>query len=368
MPTTAPLLVALATLFPAAASAVEGRPLAPSGSGTDQTSTPAKPVISAGWAEADRAAAIPEPILDAVRAKAVFIAHPPGQDPLVRGLEELAKAEPRYALRTALAPSADWYAKGGVGHGQVGAKSQPGARWDGLEKRFEQQRLGKTVAVAQVGLSPSDFPDHQRAEVVWTEYRLTMNIEVTSATVTGSFTETLLAPRVITTPTGTAFSAPVPYPLELPNVGVTHLSTVLGGIPAGGHPGGDPGMKMVAALSPRDPRVAFKAHTERLPAFEKTHASTTLVHATVPLKASGNWQRNAYNADLRNWTAATGRPLFDAADILARGPDGVLAQDAERDRLAPGWIDTSGQPNAAARARLAKAWWTLQARLAGWDG
>jgi hypothetical protein len=310
-------------------------------------------------------AAIPDADLGAVRAMAVAVVHPAGSSALMRGLEELAQAEPaRHACRTANLADRAWYAKGGVGHYQAGSGNRSAARIEAFVKRIDSERLDGAVQAAYLELDPRDFPEGRTAEVSWTSYSTTMALNLSSARLAGVFTETLQAPQVITTGNGSFISQPRNYPIELPNVTVDHVSTMVQ-VPSGGHPGDN--SIMVPRLSDRDPRVAIGTYGDTMATLEKTHASIAFVYGTVPLAAKGNWQRNAYNQAVRALSADRGRPLFDAAAILSRRPDGSVATDEQGERLAPEYIDAAtGGIGKLGRERLARAWWWTMARMKGW--
>jgi hypothetical protein len=311
-------------------------------------------------------ATIPDSELAAVRAMPVAMVHPEGTTPLVKGLEELAQADPaRHAIRTARLPDRGWYGHGGgLGHYQAGSGSKSSARIDGFAKRIDNDHLDGAASVAYSELAAGDFPEGRNAEQVFTQYRATMDLNITSAHLAGVFTEVLQAPRIITTGNASFFAGVFNYPIELPNVEVDHYSgTVVA--PAGGHFGDD--SVISSNLSERDPRIAFGKYTETLAALEQAHPTMSFVYATVPLATKGNWQRNWYNAAVRSYCAQTRKPLFDSAAILSHAPDGSLVTDEQRDRLAPDYVDQqNGGINQLGRERLARVWWYTLARLHGW--
>jgi hypothetical protein len=311
-------------------------------------------------------ASIPDATLAEVRAMPVAMVHPEGSSPLVKGLEELAAADPaRYSIRTARLPDRGWYAHGGgLGHYQAGSGNKSSARVDGFVKRIDNDHLDGAIKAAYVEDAAGDFPEGHNAEQVFTQYRATMDLNVTSAHLAGVFTEVLQAPRIITTGNASFYAGTFNYPIELPNVEVDHYSGTVAA-PAGGHFGDD--SVMSGNLSERDPRIAFGKYTETLAALEKEHPSVSFVYATAPLATKGNWQRNWYNWAVRSYCATNRKPLFDSAAILSHAPDGTLVQDDQRDRLAPDYVDQqAGGINQLGRERLARAWLYTLARLGGW--
>ena len=301
--------------------------------------------------------------LNAVRGMAVVGVHPTSGDALASGLTELAQADPtRHAYRVANVPERSWFAHGGFGHFQSSTNDTPTAHLAAFAKRIEAKHLDDAVSAAYLELDPRDFPDGQRAEVVYTTYNVGMSIDLTSASLAGTYTETLTAPRVLTNGNRGIFLGYYQYPLELPNLQVNHLETTLS-LPAGGHVGDDDEV-MVPRLSDRDPRVAIKNYADAMAALQKAHPDITFIYGTVALTPKGNWQRNAFNQMMRVLSIQRGVPLYDAAAILSTGADGQVAFDEQGERLAPENRDeTSGGISAAGRTRLAKAWWWLLAEV-----
>jgi hypothetical protein len=309
--------------------------------------------------------AIPESALATARALPAMIAHPPGNDPLVRGLTELSQAEPaRHALRTQLSPGRTWFSKGGVGHYQVGSGNKNVTRMEDFAKRFDSEKLDGSVKAAMLDMEPGDFPRGRSAEMVYTQYAATMSLNLTDAKLKGTYTETLVAPRVVQTGNASFLLGFFEYPIELPNVELDHYAGQVT-TPAGGFLGGDDGFT-IASVSPRDPRLALNKYAETMASLEKAHPTVAFVFSTVPLATRDNYQRNWYNQSVRTVAKKLHRPLFDAAAVLSHSPDGTMASDDQGERVADDWADKGGAINAAGRERLARAWWYMMARLGGW--
>jgi hypothetical protein len=77
-----------------------------------------------------------------------------------------------------------------------------------------------------------------------------------------------------------------------------------------------------------------------------------------------------FNNLLREYVATNGGYLLDIADIEAHAANGALSVNAQgRPTVALDWALTAGDAhmNAAGATRLANAWWTMMARVAGWN-
>ena len=320
----------------------------------------------------DEAARIPEGALERVRTLAAVVARPSAGSALVRGLQRLAQRQPeRYALRVEPGPTQAWLAAGGVGSYSVGKGFDPTSRAQALAAKVDAVAKGRDPDVATLEFAPEDLPSSGRVEVCYRQYSVDADVSITHASLTGSFTDTISAPRVIGGGGGAgggAVTGPLPFPIELPNVAVDHVSTHVR-LPAGIGPDAVSELRTVAEPSPRDPRVALGAHRDAMAAIAAAHPRTALVYATMPLKPDDNRQREFFNAYLRGDAAAHGRPLLDIADIQAHDAGGALAMNSHGPVLAADWV----KPGTTAMGdegeiRLAKAWWVLMARVSGWDG
>lgn len=106
------------------------------------------------------------------------------------------------------------------------------------------------------------------------------------------------------------------------------------------------------------PKEVFEAYREAMESLEKAFPKVRFVWWTVPLATEDNAARNAYNKLVREWCKKKGKTLFDLADIESNGGDALLDEYSE----------DGGHLNETGRVRVARAWWWLMARLAGWDG
>lgn len=128
-------------------------------------------------------------------------------------------------------------------------------------------------------------------------------------------------------------------------------------------------------------------------AFESEHPETIFIYWTTSLaRAIGTQESDQFNESMRQFTAENGKVLFDVADILAHDPDGNPCYDnrdgveydngnRSEDHPDDGVNHLAICPHyttelegghlgsvAAGKIRVAKAFWVLMARLAGWGG
>ncbi|MBI3099236.1 MAG: hypothetical protein HYY93_13500 [Planctomycetes bacterium] len=106
------------------------------------------------------------------------------------------------------------------------------------------------------------------------------------------------------------------------------------------------------------PGDVFKAYSEAMEGLEKEFPKVRFVWWTSPIETTGNRARMKFNRLVRDWCKKKGKVLFDLADIEANGGGALPAEDT----------DDGGHLNESGRVRVARAWWWLMARLAGWDG
>jgi hypothetical protein len=75
-----------------------------------------------------------------------------------------------------------------------------------------------------------------------------------------------------------------------------------------------------------------------------------------------------FNAQVRAYTQANNKPLFDIADIESHDSSGNLCTVQGYEGMCPDWYsDGGGHPNIVGSIRLAKGFWWLMARMAGWN-
>jgi hypothetical protein len=128
-------------------------------------------------------------------------------------------------------------------------------------------------------------------------------------------------------------------------------------------------------------------------AYERQHPDKIFIYWTTSLaRGIGSTVAVDFNNQMREYAMANGKPLFDVADILSRTPDGqpcfdnrdgVPYNQGNRSEDYPDdgvdllaicqeyTTETDGGhlgSVSAGKIRVAKAFWVLMARIAGWDG
>jgi hypothetical protein len=106
-------------------------------------------------------------------------------------------------------------------------------------------------------------------------------------------------------------------------------------------------------------------------ALQSSYPGTAFIYTTMPLTDTEDWDnvlRNQYNAAVRSHCAASGRLLFDIADMEAWDPSGVphTFQYAGQtyQKLYSGYTDDGGHLDATGRQRIAQGWYAVAAALA----
>lgn len=112
-------------------------------------------------------------------------------------------------------------------------------------------------------------------------------------------------------------------------------------------------------------KETFEKYRAAMESLEKSFPKLRLVWWTAPLQEEDNAARNEYNRLLRVHCKANGKVLFDLADIEAHDSKGNAAREPG---LCKAYSEDGGHLNDAGKARVARAWWWLMARLAGWTG
>ena len=107
------------------------------------------------------------------------------------------------------------------------------------------------------------------------------------------------------------------------------------------------------------PKEVFEAARKAVEEVEKRHPKLTVVWWTCPLETGGNRARNEYNGLVRSYCKKSLNPLFDLADIESDGKGDAMQEE---------YTDDGGHLDEDGRARAAKAFWWLLARLAEQPG
>lgn len=116
-----------------------------------------------------------------------------------------------------------------------------------------------------------------------------------------------------------------------------------------------------------DSAAGFDQYKAVLLAAEAAHPGLTLIWWTMPLTAGGSFQREAFNRQVREYTRAHGKILFDVADIESWTADGRRLTDFKGQCLDPALTADGAHLNDAqglAQRQLAQALWVLLADVA----
>lgn len=128
-------------------------------------------------------------------------------------------------------------------------------------------------------------------------------------------------------------------------------------------------------------------------AFEAQHPNKVFIYWTTSLaRGIGNSVSTEFNEMMRDYAIANDKPLFDVADILSHDPDGNPCYDNRDGVPYDNGNNSENYPNdghnypaicqhyttetdgghlgrvSAGKIRVAKAFWVLMARIAGWNG
>jgi len=108
--------------------------------------------------------------------------------------------------------------------------------------------------------------------------------------------------------------------------------------------------------------------------LETAHPDKTLVYWTMGLaRLIGTADSESFNQQMRAYASANNKVLMDIADILSHDPNGLPCYDGNGngyEAICQNYTDEleGGHLNARGMQRMAKAYWVLMAKLAGWDG
>lgn len=127
-----------------------------------------------------------------------------------------------------------------------------------------------------------------------------------------------------------------------------------------------PSAKTVQA-SP-DPSRLFATYRDAMEQLEQDNPKLRVVWWTAPLTDRDNLVREQFNRMVRAYAKDKGKVLFDIADIESHAPNGRPMADGVGPVLYTGYTDDGGHLVGRGQMRVARAWWWLAARLAGWPG
>ncbi len=116
----------------------------------------------------------------------------------------------------------------------------------------------------------------------------------------------------------------------------------------------------------------WPAYQAMMEGLEQAYPETIFVWWTLPIFTAaddrGNDEKEVFNGLIRDYCAANGCVLFDIADIESHDPDGnPVTSAAGYEAMWNGYSYDGGHLNEAGRVRVARAYWWLLARLAGWE-
>jgi hypothetical protein len=116
---------------------------------------------------------------------------------------------------------------------------------------------------------------------------------------------------------------------------------------------------------------------EDLAQLEADHPDKVVVYWTMGLSLGiGSPQAASFNEQMRTYAIANEKVLMDFADIMSHRPDGTVCTNPFDNSgivaMCPNYTNETGPGGGHLNARgglvMAKAYWVLMARLAGWDG
>lgn len=119
-----------------------------------------------------------------------------------------------------------------------------------------------------------------------------------------------------------------------------------------------------------DPNDNFPS-VEDLEALEVAHPDKIQVYWTMGLaRAVGTADAQSFNEQMRSYAMSSGKILMDIADILSHDANGNPCFYNGYEAMCEEYTDEiqGGHLNARGKQQMAKAYWVLMARIAGWDG
>jgi hypothetical protein len=127
-------------------------------------------------------------------------------------------------------------------------------------------------------------------------------------------------------------------------------------------------------FDPAEVDQAWEYLRSNMETLETTYPGKTFIWWTIPLTQPGQFCTETLNARIRSYAAANGKILFDIADIESHDIAGAHYTNADGWEVAyaphcgeapPG---PACHPNWTGSIMLAKAFWWMMARIAGWEG
>lgn len=326
-----------------------------SAEGSPTISDTGNPKCLAGSQSVTAAATLPDSSLQAVRQRLAMVVGPSETGTLASGLRELARRDARFSIPTAEGMDGRRLAAG-VAHFAIGT-----LRVDSRAKSLSHGAVGKRFPTTPnsivMQLSARDLDDgrfvHDPED----------DLPKGTLTITGQNSQVRRWRKFNVANSGTTN-----FPLTVPELSLTKVQTTVV-VPLGGVGFSADWDAALADLSAntnvRDPEIAWNIYRQSMECVERTWPAARVIWTTMPLAASRNTLRNCFNAQVRSFASAHGRPLLDIAAIQSTGEDGKMAIDAEGERSSVAWATTGGlsRLNLEGAVRVAQAWWWLQAKL-----
>jgi hypothetical protein len=117
-----------------------------------------------------------------------------------------------------------------------------------------------------------------------------------------------------------------------------------------------------------DAQTCFNQVRTIMEGLQEDYPDTVFVWWTMPIEITTNADRQEYNELVRTYCLENDQWLLDIADIECHDPSGTPQADASGyERLFAEYAsDDYGHLNTDGSERVARAWWVLLARIAGW--
>lgn len=100
--------------------------------------------------------------------------------------------------------------------------------------------------------------------------------------------------------------------------------------------------------------------------LEATYPDKIFIWWTMPIKTTGDVNRDTFNTQVRNFCATNDKALYDIAAIESHEPSGIQISEGGKEVMYLDYSDDGGHLNETGRIRAAQAMWWLMARLTGW--
>ncbi len=116
-----------------------------------------------------------------------------------------------------------------------------------------------------------------------------------------------------------------------------------------------------------DVTTLFNTYRDTMAQLEADYPAHRFIYTTAPLMTDYSATRAQYNDLVRNYCSTNNKALFDIAAIESHDPSGN-AVGGDQPRMYSAYSSDGGHLNSTGARRVARAYWWLMARVAGWDG